>query len=195
MQRRHAAVRAAFGPDAIVCYAVKANSVRAVLQTMHAGGAGFDVVSGGELRRVQAAGLPTAQVVFAGVAKERWEIEAAAAADILAFQVESPHELPLLASVGAQLGRPLRVMLRLNPDVDAGTHAYIRTGQQDTKFGVSLAAAGAAVAAIVASPWLRLVGYHVHLGSQLRSVEPYAAALAKVEAFVAGDPARARGVS
>ncbi|MFO0278625.1 MAG: diaminopimelate decarboxylase, partial [Planctomycetota bacterium] len=102
---------------------------------------------------------------------------------------------PLLASVGAQLGRPLRVMLRLNPDVDAGTHAYISTGKKDNKFGVSLAAAGAAVAAIVASPWLRLVGYHVHLGSQLRSVEPYAAALAKVEAFVAGDPARARGVS
>ena len=195
MQTRLAAVRAAFGPDAIVCYAAKANSARAVLQTMHAGGAGFDVVSGGELRRVQAAGLPTAQVVFAGVAKERWEIEAAAAADILAFQVESPHELPLLASVGAQLGRPLRVMLRLNPDVDAGTHAYISTGKKDNKFGVSLAAAGEAVAAIVGSPWLRLVGYHVHLGSQLRSVEPYTAALAKVEAFVAGDPARARGVS
>lgn len=195
MQSRLAAVRAAFGPDATICFAVKSNGALAVLRTMHAGGAGFDVVSGGELRRVQAAGLPTDQVVFAGVAKERWELEAAAAAGILAFHVESPHELPLLASVGSQLGRPLRVMLRVNPDVDAGTHAYISTGKKENKFGVALGAAGEVVAAIVASPWLRLVGYHVHLGSQLRSVEPYAQALAKVEAFVDADPARGRGVT
>jgi diaminopimelate decarboxylase len=195
IQRRLQAVRAAFGADATVCYAVKANGALALLRAVHDGGAGFDVVSGGELRRVQAAGLPADRVVFAGVAKERWEIEAAAAADILAFHVESPHELALLAAVGAQLGKRLRVMLRLNPDVDAGTHAYISTGKKENKFGVSLAAAGDVVAAIVASPWLQLVGYHVHLGSQLRSVEPYAQALAKVEAFVDADPVRAAGVS
>lgn len=195
MQSRLALVRAAFGGDATICYAVKANGALAVLRTMHAGGAGFDVVSGGELRRVLAAGMPTDRVVFAGVAKERWEVEAAAAAGILAFHVESPHELQQLASVGSQLGRRLRVMLRVNPDVDAGTHAYISTGKKENKFGVSLGAAGEAVAAIVASPWLQLVGYHVHLGSQLRSVEPYAQALAKVEAFVDADPVRGRGVT
>ena len=194
LQRRLTAVRDAFGLDATVCYAVKANGSLALLRAVHAGGAGFDVVSGGELRRVQAAGLPTDKVVFAGVAKERWEIEAAAAAGILAFHVESPHELPLLASVGAQLHTPLRVMLRLNPDVDPGTHAYISTGKKENKFGVSLAAAGGVVEAIARSPWLQLVGYHVHLGSQLRSVDPYVQALAKVEAFVDGDPQRARGI-
>lgn len=195
IQERLGRVRAAFGPGAVVCYAVKANGTLGVLQALHAAGAGFDVVSGGELRRVQAAGLPTTGVVFAGVGKQRWEVEAAAAADILFFNVESLHELPLLAAAGASLGRPLRVALRLNPDVDAGTHAYISTGRGENKFGIALAQAGEAVDAILREPWLRLAGYHVHLGSQLRRVEPYAEALRRVGAFVDADPQRRGGVT
>lgn len=195
MDRRLQAVRAAFGPEAHVCFAVKANSNLGVLRRMHTGGAGFDLVSGGELERLRAAGLPTAGAVFAGVAKEPWEIAAAVAADILFFNVESPHELPLLAAAGANAGRRVRVALRLNPDVDAGTHAYISTGKKENKFGVALDRAGELVEAIRREPWLQLVGYHVHLGSQLRSVEPYVLAFERVAAFVAASPARADGVT
>jgi diaminopimelate decarboxylase len=195
IDERLAAVRAAFGGDAVVCYAMKANSNLEVLRAVAAGGAGFDVVSGGELARVQAAQLPTERVVFAGVAKQRWEIEAAAAAGILFFNVESPHELPLLAAVGNARGVRLRVALRLNPDVDAGTHAYISTGKKENKFGVAIAAAGEVVEAIAREPALQLVGYHVHLGSQVRSVEPYERALQRVAEFADGAPMRRAGVT
>src|SRR5690606_11781792 len=110
------------------------------------------------------------------------------------FNVESPHELPALSAAGRRAGRPVQVALRLNPDVDAGTHAYISTGKQHNKFGVAIDRAGEVVAAIAADPWLELVGYHVHLGSQLHQVAPYATALQRVCAFVDGDPVRARGV-
>lgn len=192
---RVALLRAAFGPDAQLCYAVKANSNLSLLRRMHALGVGFDVVSGGELARLRAAGVPTDGVVFAGVGKEPWEIDAAVAAGILFFNVESEHELPLLAAAGARAGRRVSVALRLNPDVDAGTHAYISTGKKDNKFGIALHRAGAVVSRIVADPHLHLAGYHVHLGSQLRSVEPYVAALHKVEAFVDAAPERSRGVT
>lgn len=192
---RVAAVRAAFGPDAQVCYAVKANSNLSLLARMHQLGVGFDVVSGGELERIRAAGLPTGNVVFAGVGKETWEIEAAVAAGILFFNVESEHELPLLAAAGRRAGAPVSVALRLNPDVDANTHAYISTAKKDNKFGIALERAGAVVARIAADPHLRLAGYHVHLGSQLRTVAPYVQALQKVLEFVAGAPERAAGVT
>ena len=192
---RVAEVRAAFGPEALVCYAVKANGNLAVLRAVHDAGAGFDLVSGGELARLQAAGLPARGAVFAGVGKERWELEAAAAAGILFFNVESPHELPLLADVARAAGQRLRVAVRINPDVDAGTHAYIATGKDENKFGIALARAGEVVAAIVREPALQLAGYHVHLGSQLRSVAPYVQALERVAAFVDADPARGEGVT
>lgn len=188
-------VRSAFGADAQICYAVKANSNLSLLERMHALGIGFDLVSGGELHRVQAAGLPTANCVFAGVGKESWEIEAAVKAGILFFNVESPHELPLLAAAGQRAGVRVPVALRLNPDVDAGTHAYISTAKKDNKFGVAIERAGEVVAAIVANPWLKLSGYHVHLGSQLRRVEPYVQALARVGQFVDGAPERREGVT
>ena len=187
-------VRRAFGDDAELCYAVKANSNLHLLRLLHEQGCGFDLVSGGELERLRAAGLPTAHAVFAGVAKQSWEIEAAVAAGLLFFNVESPHELPLLAAAGAAAGAPVRVALRLNPDVDANTHAYISTGKSENKFGISLDRAGAVVDAISAEPWLELVGYHVHLGSQLRSAAPYAEALDKVLRFVDGDARRRDGV-
>ena len=192
---RLAAVRDAFGASAHVCYAVKANSNLTLLQRMHRGGAGFDLVSGGELERLRVAGLPTAGAVFAGVGKEPWEIEAAVRAGILFFNVESVHELPLLAAAGAAAGQRVRVALRLNPDVDAGTHAYISTGKKENKFGIAIDRAGEVVAAIVRDRWLQLVGYHVHLGSQLRKVEPYVEALARVGAFADGAEERRSGVT
>lgn len=187
-------VREAFGAAAEVCFAVKSNSNLHVLRLLHGEGCGFDLVSGGELERLRVAGLPTARAVFAGVAKQPWEIEAAAAAGILFFNVESPHELPALAAAGAAAGQRVRVALRLNPDVDPDTHAYISTGKDENKFGVALARAGDVVSSIQADPWLELVGYHVHLGSQLHSARPYQEALQKVLAFVDEDERRGRGV-
>ena len=187
-------VRGAFGPAARICYAVKANSNLALLRLVHDAGCGFDLVSGGELERLVAAGLPTVDAVFAGVGKEPWEIEAAVRRGILFFNVESPHELPLLAAAGEAAGARVPVALRLNPDVEAGTHAYISTGRNENKFGVAIARAGEVVARIAADPRLELVGYHVHLGSQLRKVEPYVEALERVCAFVDAAPERARGV-
>ena len=195
LDARVAAVRSAFGAEAQICYAVKANSNLSLLARMHARGIGFDLVSGGELQRLQAAQLPTRDAVFAGVGKEPWEIDAAVAAGILFFNVESPHELPLLAAAGQRAGVRVPVALRLNPDVDAGTHAYISTGKKDNKFGVAIDRAGELVTAIVQNPWLQLRGYHVHLGSQLRSVEPYVHALDKVCAFADGAAERSAGVT
>lgn len=192
---RLAAVRRAFGEDARVCYAVKANPNLSLLARLHRGGAGFDLVSGGELRRVQRAGLPTASSVFAGVGKERWEIDAAVAAGILFFNVESAHEVPLLAAAAGAAGTRARVALRLNPDVDTGGHAYIRTATRHNKFGVAIERAGELVEQIAREPRLSLCGYHVHLGSQVRRAEPYAEALARVLAFVDGAAVRREGVT
>ncbi|MFK7741167.1 MAG: diaminopimelate decarboxylase [Planctomycetota bacterium] len=194
VRERAALVRAAFGAQSHICYAVKANSNLSLLRLLHDSGCGFDLVSGGELERLRAASLPTEGAVFAGVGKQSWEIEAAVQSGLLFFNVESPHELPLLSAAGKAFGQPVRLALRLNPDVEAGTHAYISTGKDENKFGVAIDRAGELVAAIAADPWLDLVGYHVHLGSQLRSVDPYREALRKVCAFVDEDPLRAKGV-
>jgi len=191
---RFAAVRAAFGPDAHVCYAVKANPNLALLRLLAGLGAGFDLVSGGELQRLLAAGVDPRTATFAGVAKERWEIELGVAHGVRAFQVESAHELPLLAAAGAAAGRRVPVALRLNPGIAVDTHRYIATARADSKFGVDLAQAGAFVDAIRADQNLQLVGYHVHLGSQLRSVEPYAEALQRVLEFMAGAKNRRDGI-
>jgi len=195
IDERVSRLRAAFGADAHICYAVKANPNLSLLRRLYARGIGFDLVSGGELRRLQAAGLPTDGAVFAGVGKEPWEIEAAVRSSILFFNVESEHELPLLAAAGKAAGAPVAVALRINPDVQAGTHAYITTGSRENKFGVGLDRAAAVVAAIVADPWLRLCGYHVHLGSQLRSVDPYVEALERILEFVDADPRHGSGVT
>lgn len=194
MTQRYRAVRTAFGPDAHVCYAVKANSNLSILRHFAALGAGFDLVSGGELQRLLAAGVPTGGAVFAGVAKQPWEIDAALNAGILLFQVESPHEVGLLEAAGARRGVRVPVAVRLNPDVDPGTHAYISTGRKDSKFGTDLSLAGELVDRILASPSLALQGYHVHLGSQLRTIEPYLQAFERVAAFMAASPARRAGV-
>jgi diaminopimelate decarboxylase len=191
---RYARVRAAFGPDAHVCYAVKANSNLHLLRLIAQLGAGFDLVSRGELRRLLAAGVPTTGAVMAGVAKDADDVAEALAAGIFVFNVESPHELPLLTAAAARTGRRVPVALRVNPDVDAHTHAHISTGKKENKFGVDLAGLPALVAAVRKSPALDLAGYHVHLGSQLASKEPYLAAFAKIAAFLDADPSHRDGV-
>ncbi|MEZ5967316.1 MAG: diaminopimelate decarboxylase [Planctomycetota bacterium] len=194
MVERFARVRAAFGPDAHVCYAVKANANLGVLRVFAEQGAGFDLVSRGELRRLQAAGIAPSRAVMAGVAKDADDIEEAVQAGIFLFNVESPHELPLLAAAAARAGRRVPVALRANPDVDAHTHAHISTGKKENKFGFDLPALAGIVAEVRRSPHLDLAGYHVHLGSQLRSSEPYLAAFAKIEAFLDAAPAHRQGL-
>jgi diaminopimelate decarboxylase len=194
VRERFLAARAAF-PGATICYAVKANPNLALLRLMARLGAGFDLVSGGELQRLLAAGIDARTAVLAGVAKERWEIDAAVAAGVRAIQVESPHELPLLSAAGAAAGRPVPVSLRLNPGIAVDTHAYIATAHRDSKFGVDLAHAGAVVERIAADASLRLCGYHVHLGSQVRSIEPYVQAFLAVQEFMAGAAVRRAGVA
>lgn len=194
MRSRVRAIRVAFGERAHICFAVKSNSNLHVLRMLHAEGCGFDLVSGGELERLRAAEIPTARAVFAGVAKQQWEIEAAVAAQMLFVNVESRHELPMLSAAGESARRPVRVALRLNPDVDAQTHAFISTGKAENKFGVSLGHAGSVVSEILADPWLELVGYQVHLGSQLQSAAPYQRALDRVLSFVDERSERSVGV-
>lgn len=195
MRRRFSALRAAFGDDAQICYAVKANSNLAVLRLFAEMGAGFDLVSGGELARLRAADIDPGRAVFAGVAKERWEVEAALAAGIGLFNVESPHELALLAAAGRAAGRPVPLALRLNPDVDAQTHDYISTGRKGDKFGVGFEVAAGLVEQIDRDPQLRLSGYHVHLGSQIRTPDPYLEAFERVATFMAADSRRREGVT
>lgn len=187
-------LRLSFGPKTHVCYAVKANSNLAILKLLHQLGAGFDLVSGGELARLAAAGVPSSGSVFAGVAKQAWEIERALAAGILFFNLESPHEIEMLEAVGTKLKKRVPVAIRLNPDVEAGTHAYIATAKHDTKFGLDFAAARAVIARIRATRQVDLVGYHVHLGSQVQRAEPYLEAEHRIEAFLQESEAHRAGV-
>jgi diaminopimelate decarboxylase len=181
---RIGALRSAFGPEARICYAVKSNGNLAILRLCAELGASFDIVSVGELERLRAAGVPTAGAVFAGVGKEEFEIERALDAGILMFNVESLHELELIERAGARRGVRVPLAVRLNPDVDAGTHAYISTARKENKFGVDFATARTVVRRIARSPSLSLRGYHVHLGSQVRRVEPYLAAFDRVAKFL-----------
>lgn len=168
-----------------ICYAVKANSSLAILRLLAGGGAGFDIVSGGELERVRRASkLALKRVVFSGVGKQVWEIDAALIADILLFNVESEAELALLAARSEALGRRARFALRVNPDVFAETHPYISTGLREHKFGVDIGLARKLYRKAARSRWLDPAGVSVHIGSQIRSVQPFAAAIARVVTLV-----------
>jgi diaminopimelate decarboxylase len=168
-----------------VCYAVKANSALAILRMLAGLGAGFDIVSGGELERVRRADKKALKrVVFSGVGKQVWEIDAALMAGILMFNVESEAELVLLASRAELLGIRARFALRVNPDVFADTHPYISTGLREHKFGIDIGLARAIYRKAARFKWLDPVGVSVHIGSQIRAVEPFAAALARVAALV-----------
>jgi len=173
------------GREATVCYAVKANSSLAILRMLAELGAGFDIVSGGELERVRRASRAAlGRVVFSGAGKQQWEIDAALRAGILLFNVESEAELVLLAERAEALGVRARFALRVNPDVFAQTHPYISTGLREHKFGVEIGLARAIYRRAARSQWLDAAGVSVHIGSQIRSVGPFAAALERVAGLV-----------
>lgn len=164
----------------LVCYGMKANSNLAVLKEFADLGAGFDIVSGGELARVLAVGGNAGKVVFSGVGKQAWEIRAALHAGVKCFNVESEAELQALSDQAVQAGAIAPVSLRVNPDVDARTHPYISTGLKENKFGIAIEHAGRAYQLASRLPGLRVVGVDCHIGSQLTEVSPYLDALDKL---------------
>jgi len=164
----------------LICYAVKANSNLAVLNILARLGSGFDIVSGGELERVLAAGGDPGKVLFSGVGKRAAEIERALEVGIHCFNVESAAELLLLERLASTHGVQAPVSLRVNPDVDAQTHPYIATGLRDNKFGIPIDVALPLYRQAAASPYLQVVGIDCHIGSQLVSTEPFVAALERV---------------
>ncbi|MDX5337087.1 MAG: diaminopimelate decarboxylase [Marinobacter sp.] len=168
------------GRPHLVCYAVKANSNLAVLNVLARLGAGFDIVSAGELERVLRAGGDPARVVFSGVGKQEWEMKRALEVGVRCFNVESDTELDRLNKVAGELGVRAPVSLRVNPDVDAGTHPYISTGLKENKFGIDIAEAPQVYARAAALPNLDVHGVDCHIGSQLTSVSPFLDALDRV---------------
>jgi diaminopimelate decarboxylase len=168
-----------------VCFAVKSNSALAILRLLAEAGAGFDIVSGGELERVRRASKAAVhRVVFSGAGKQVWEIDAALKAGILLFNVESEGELDLLAERAETAGVRAGFALRVNPDVFADTHPYISTGLREHKFGIDIGLARGIYRRAAKSKWLDAAGVSVHIGSQIRAVEPFAAAVERVVALV-----------
>jgi diaminopimelate decarboxylase len=173
------------GVDHLVCYAMKANSTLAVLDILARLGAGFDIVSGGELARVLAAGGRADRVLFSGVGKAEWEMRAALEAGIRCFNVESEPELDRLDAVARSMGKVAPVSLRINPDVDAKTHKYISTGLAGNKFGIPHARALAAYKRAAGLANLRVTGIDCHIGSQILDAAPLNAAIDRVMDLVA----------
>jgi diaminopimelate decarboxylase len=159
--------------DALVCYALKANSNQAVLKTLAKLGAGADVVSEGELRRALAAGIPGSRIVFSGVGKTAREIDLALQNDILCFNVESEPELEMLSARAAAVGKKAPVSVRINPDVDAKTHKKISTGKAENKFGIPMQRARAVYARAAQLPGIRITGIDMHIGSQITELQPF----------------------
>ena len=164
------------GLDVLVCYAMKANSNQAVLATLARLGAGADVVSLGELKRAEAAGIPPDRIVFSGVGKTEEELRAALQAGILSINVESEPELLLLSRVAVELGVSAPVSFRINPDVDAQTHEKITTGKAENKFGIPYCHARRIFAEAASTPGISVVGLDMHIGSQITALEPFDAA-------------------
>lgn len=180
------------GHPHLLCYAMKANSTLAVLQTFAQMGCGFDIVSAGELLRVLAAGGDPAKVVFSGVGKKADEMALALQHGVLCFNVESEGELEVLSAVATQQGKTASISLRVNPDVDAGTHPYISTGLKNNKFGVAHDRAIAVYQRAAALPGLRVTGIDCHIGSQITQIAPYLDALDRLLDLV--DAVEAQGV-
>lgn len=165
--------------EPVICYSVKANSNLGILKVMQEAGSSFDVVSQGEFYRVKQAGADTSKVVFAGVGKTDDEIRFALENNVLMFNVESEAELDAIANVAGSMGKVGPVALRLNPDVDAKTHAKTTTGKKGTKFGMDIVRAGQLADKVLADKRLELRGIHMHLGSPILTTDPYAAAVQK----------------
>jgi diaminopimelate decarboxylase len=173
MARRFAALRAALPARAQIHYAVKANDHLAILRLFADLGSGFDIVSGGELARLQAVGVAPERVIFSGVGKSDEELRAAIAAGVGQINAESGEELARIAALAAALGKPAPIALRINPDIDAGTHAKITTGRREDKFGIPEEEAAQLYARAAAERWLRPVGLAVHIGSQITALAPF----------------------
>ena len=171
-------------PDKLIAFAVKANPNLAVLKVLQSEGYGADVVSVGEMRRALAAGMPPEKIVFSGVGKTRFELQAALEAGIGQFNIESEEEGLELAELAAALGMEARCALRINPDVDAGTHDKISTGKADNKFGVPISEAGQIFGKLAGQPGMRLRGVAVHIGSQLAELAPLERAFVKLGELV-----------
>jgi diaminopimelate decarboxylase len=172
LERHYRVFTEAFaGEKVLACYALKANSNQSVLRTLAKLGAGADVVSGGELKRALAAGFPAGKILFSGVGKTEPELRAALAADILCINIESEYELELLSRLAVEAGKTARVSVRVNPDVDAGTHAKISTGKSENKFGIPIAQARAVYARAAKLPGLRVTGVDMHIGSQITDLD------------------------
>ena len=169
--------------QALVCYALKANSNQAVVATLARMGAGADIVSGGELARALKAGVPADKIVFSGIGKTREEMAAALRAGIFCFNVESEPELAALSEVAVSLGRRAPVSVRVNPDIDAKTHAKISTGKSENKFGIPLSRAREVYNAARNLPGVRITGVDMHIGSQITDLAPFENAAAVLAEF------------
>ena len=168
------------GTDHLVCYAMKAASNQAILKTLAQAGAGMDVVSGGEYLRARAAGVPGDKIVFSGIGKTADEIRAALTGGIRQFNVESEPEMEVINAVALELGVVAPITVRVNPDVDAKTHAKIATGKSENKFGIPIARASEVYARAASLPGIEVIGIDVHIGSQLTELEPFELAYTKV---------------
>ncbi len=185
IERHYRVLDAAFADQPhLICYAVKANSNQAVLQVLGQLGAGMDVVSEGELKRALAAGVPGSRITFSGVGKTKREITAALDADILCFNVESEAELATLSRLATARGRTARIALRINPDIDAKTHAKISTGKAENKFGIPLSRARDLYHQAGALPGIAITGVDMHIGSQITDLHPFANAFAVLAELV-----------
>src|ERR1700751_87332 len=185
LERHYRVFTEAFaGEKVMVCYAMKANSNQSVLRTLAKLGAGADVVSGGELKRALAAGIPADKIVFSGVGKTEAELRAALAADIHCINIESEPELELLSRLATEAGRTARISVRVNPDVDAGTHAKISTGKSGNKFGIPLEHAREVYARAAKLPGIEVTGADVHIGSQITDLSKMEIAFRLLAEFV-----------
>src|SRR5580698_5468879 len=185
IERHYKVFAGAFaGVDALICYALKANSNQAVIATLARLGAGADVVSEGELLRARAAGIPAQKIMFSGVGKTERELARAVDEGILCVNVESEPELELLAAIGAQKGRTAAISIRVNPDVDPKTHAKIATGKAENKFGIPISRAREVYARAAKLEGVRVTGVDMHIGSQITALDPFSDAFALLADFV-----------
>ncbi|EGP08820.1 diaminopimelate decarboxylase [Bradyrhizobiaceae bacterium SG-6C] len=185
LERHYRVFSGAFaGTPHLVCYAMKANSNQSVLRTLAKLGAGADVVSGGELMRALAAGIPANKILFSGVGKTADELRLAVSHDILCINVESEPELEALSRIASAMGRTARISIRVNPDVDSGTHAKISTGKSENKFGIPIARAREVYARAAKLPGIEVTGVDMHIGSQITDLGPMEAAFRLLAEFV-----------
>jgi diaminopimelate decarboxylase len=185
LERHYRVFAGAFADvPSLVCYAMKANSNQAVIATLGRLGAGADVVSEGELKRARAAGIPVEKIMFSGVGKTARELALAVDEGILCVNVESDHELHMLSAIAAAKDRQVAVSIRVNPDVDARTHAKIATGKAENKFGIPISRAREVYAAAAKLPGIRVTGVDMHIGSQITALEPFEQAFALLSDFV-----------